>query len=84
MTAEKNTFTMSDKNWKLHYDVSRQLDDGEPELTENARVQIRFLQVPETDKICVDFRRKGGSTMLFHDNVKKLHQALNLCNNTTI
>jgi len=45
---------------------------------------VRFLQVPNTDKICVDLRRVGGSSMLFHDSVKKLKQELNLCNNTTL
>lgn len=36
------------------------------------------------NKFCVDFQRKGGSSILFYDYANKLKDAMELWNNETL
>jgi len=79
---ENLTFTISEKTWKVTYDAKRGGDESN-DLAEVAKIQVKFLRVPDTEKLCVSFNRVGGSSMLFYDQVKKLKQSLLPCNNAT-
>lgn len=59
---------------------------SEPEepIYETTSAQVQLLTVEGQNKICVNFKRKSGSTIFFYDTVKKLKGDISLCNNTTL
>lgn len=63
---------------------SKQNEGGEVVVHEKARVQIELLKVKDTGNICIEFKRKAGSTVLFHSNVKELMDNMSVVYNTTL
>lgn len=95
-------FKVSDKQFKVTYDVERQInvaalsddmkedgeeevkqDDKEAPIYERCQICIKILKVDD-GKVCVDFQRKNGSSILFYDAIGRLKDSLKLCNNTTL
>lgn len=76
---------MSDKTWKLNYIATREIpseEEGVEPMREQVKIQIECLRV-SPDKICVDFQRKGGSSILFYDKTTILMEQLDLWNNVS-
>lgn len=77
-------FAISNKTWKLTLTAKREIANPEGEsFEEQASIQVEVLRVND-NKFCVDFQRKGGSSILFYDYANKLKDAMELWNNETI
>jgi len=57
-------------------------EEAEP-IYEKCQVAVRLLKVNDK-KICVDFQKKSGGSMLFYDAIAQMKHELSLCNNTTL
>ena len=83
---EKNavTYEISNKTWKISFTKTRDADanakEGEPCITESAGIIIELLDAAD-GKICVEFKRKFGSSMIFYDWFNTLRDEIAHVNN---
>lgn len=75
-------YTKPDKTWKITFDAKRGGDE-DGNLAETCKVKVSLLRVPDTDKLCVSFKRVGGSGILYHEQTKNLKENLRQFNNAT-
>ena len=65
------TAELNDKKWKLTFKRVKLLDESENELglqPEWCEVQVKLMQMPNDERmICVEFTRKGGSSLYFYE-----------------
>ena len=59
-------------------------DQQEAAFEEQALMQVEILKVPGQDKYCVDFQRKGGSTILFYNYTNKYMDLMRPMNNAAL
>lgn len=94
LTRRGQTFQMSNQTWKLSFDLIKTINEEEIKqaaagsapapVYERAKLQVEIFKVPNQNKWCVDFQRKGGSAILFYDNAGQYLSALEMYNNTTL
>ena len=99
MNDRNQAYEMSNNTWKLNFDVTKAADISEsagtgegaagtgavqPQFQDSCRACVEILKVPDQEKYCVKFIRKGGSAMLFYDNANMYMDLLELCNNSTL
>ena len=86
---DKNTVTyeISNKTWKISFNKTRNqnenVKEGEPTITETAGIQIELLNAGD-NKICVEFKRKFGSSMIFYEWFNMLRDEIAIINNVAI
>ena len=87
------TFEISTKTWKLTYTKAREEEEKEVTqsdlvIREQATIQIELLDagrnVAGVDIICVEFKRKTGSSMVFYDEFNWLRDEFAHLNNTVL
>ena len=82
--AKTNTvYEISNKTWKVTYKKTREDDKGETTdlvIKEQAIIQIELFDA-DNQRICVEFKRKQGSSMVFYDQFNMLRDELAYCNN---
>ena len=81
------TYQISKKNWKLTFTKARHENEEtkseEPSIRESAEIQIELLDAGN-NKICVEFKRKCGSSMIFYDWFNTLKEEMAHINNVQI
>lgn len=87
LSSEHIPYEISNKTWKLCYTKEKADDEVEANLKEQnivikeqAIVQIEMFDAGN-GRICVEFKRKQGSSMIFYDQFTKLMDELSHCNN---
>ena len=86
---DKNTVTyeISNKTWKISFNKTRNqnenVKEGELTITETAGIQIELLNAGD-NKICVEFKRKFGSSMIFYEWFNMLRDEIAIINNVAI
>lgn len=76
-------FDISTKTWKVTYTKTRDEDKNEEKdlvIKEQAIIQIELFDA-DNGRICVEFKRKQGSSMVFYDQFNMLRDELAYCNN---
>ena len=73
----KLTFT------KTREEQAEEQKEGEQVIREQATIQIELLDAGD-GIVCVEFKRKQGSSMIFHDNFALIRQELEHCNNVSV
>jgi len=79
-------YEISNKTWKVTYTKSREDDKKEEKdvvIKEQAVIQIELFDA-DNQRICVEFKRKQGSSMVFYDQFNMLRDELAYCNNQQI
>jgi len=52
---------------------------------EHADIQLEMMRVPQSQNtIFVQFKRKGGASMMYYDIIKKFKADMQLLNNATL
>ena len=88
LEEHKIPFKISDKAMKLTFIKTREEQaeeqkDGEQVIREQATIQIELLDAGDGN-VCVEFKRKQGSSMIFYDYFALLRQDLEHCNNVSV
>merc|ERR1712151_681534 len=77
--ATNNTpYEISNKTWKLNY--TKKKEEEGLVMKEQAVIQIDLFDAGN-QRICVEFKRKQGSSMVFYDQFNMLRDELAYCNN---
>ena len=98
MTEQSQEFIVSEKEWKLNFKITQQINQppGEDEedeeeksefvpIVETSEIQFEILKVPERDGLFFAcFKRKGGAAMLYYGAAKQYCDQLALFNNATL
>ena len=77
-------YTVSPKAWRIKYNKKRELlnerqsdQKDQISVTEEAVIAIELKRVSE-EKICVEFRRKAGSSLIFYDQFHMIRNSLEI------
>ena len=81
-------FEISDKTWKVTFtktreEASEESKEGEQVIREQATIQIELLDAGD-GKVCVEFKRKQGSSMIFYDQFNMLRDEIGHFNNVVV
>ena len=84
LTNKGIEFTVSLKAWKIKYRKKRELlnesKSGQKDqisIVEEALIAIELKRVTD-EKICVEFRRKAGSSLIFYDQFHMIRNDLEM------
>jgi len=86
LNSYNTPYEISNKTWKLNYTKTREEDKKEESglvMKEQAVIQIELFDAGN-QRICVEFKRKQGSSMVFYDQFNMLRDELAYCNNQQI
>mmetsp|Transcript_24528 Transcript_24528/g.28910 ORF Transcript_24528/g.28910 Transcript_24528/m.28910 type:complete len:93 (+) Transcript_24528:1180-1458(+) len=81
MLQEGQSYKVSSTNWRVNYEVRKQINEQPEEgeegaedfapVYEQAHIQFEILRVPDRENVFfIQFKRKGGAAILFYENTK--------------
>jgi serine/threonine protein kinase len=88
LSSNAIAYNISDKTWKVTFTKTRdegseESKEGEQVIREQASIQIELLDAGD-GKVCVEFKRKQGSSMIFYDQFNMLRDEIGHCNNVVV
>merc|ERR1712014_168013 len=88
LNSNNVSYNISNTNWKVTFIKTREegneeTKEGEQVIREQASIQIELLDAGD-GKVCVEFKRKQGSSMIFYDQFNMLRDEIGHCNNVVV